>query len=421
MTEAFLHYIWRTKSIQPILKSTAEEALQILDFGYYNTDAGPDFLQGKVLIDGQLWAGQIEIHVSSSDWDKHGHTEDASYDNVILHVVYHHDKVIHRKDKSVITTLELKGLFDEHLYWRYEQLVQGERFIPCEHQVNNLDEFTKTQQYDKWLLERLHRKSKWMVASFSNGSSWDETLYKALIYAFGLKTNADAFLGIAEKLPLKILEKHKGDLFQLEALLFGVAGLLDKPFEEDYPKKLQKEFIFLKEKYGLETLSVTEIKFSRMRPPGFPTIRLAQVASLINFQFPNFDTLISRGELSEIYKLLEINTSAYWTTHYNFEKPSKETLKKPSLTFLNKLVINAVSPLLFAYAEIKNEPFYKQRAMDILDQLPAEKNKITNTLQPLGFPNNNGFESQALLEMYGSYCRVKNCLNCAIANKLLRQ
>ena len=157
-----------------------------------------------------------------------------------------------------------------------------------------------------------------------------------------------------------------------------------------------------------------------MRPQGFPTIRLAQLAALFHFNFPDFDLLMAQGDLNEVYNLLQIEPSSYWMSHYNFDTPSAESTKKPTKDFLNKIIINAVSPLLFCYSEIKNESFYKQRAMDILDQLPAEKNKITTRLQALGFSNTNGFESQAILEMYGNYCQVKNCLNCAIANKLLR-
>jgi hypothetical protein len=420
MTEEFLHYIWRTKQVLPQLHSTKNEIIQILDFGFHNQDAGPDFLLAKALIDGQIWAGQIEMHVSSSDWIKHNHSDDAAYHNVILHVVYNHDKEIIRSDNTEITTLELKGKIDEHLYWRYEQLVQGERFISCENQIQNVDEFTRMHQYDKWLLERLERKSKWISASYSVSKDWNEILYKAMVYSFGLKVNADSFLAIAEKLPLKILEKHKGDLFQLEALLFGVSGLLQNDFKDEYPTKLKAEFEFFRTKYDLVTLSTKELKFSRMRPQGFPTLRLAQLAALFNFSFPDFDVLMAQGDLNEFYNLLKIEPSAYWRAHYNFDTPSNESTKKPTKEFLNKIIINAISPLLFSYSEVKNESFYKQRAMDILDQLPAEKNKITTRLQTLGFSNSNGFESQAVLEMYSNYCQVKNCLNCGIANKLLR-
>ncbi len=420
MTEDFLHYVWRTKQVPPQMHSAKNEPIQILEFGIHNQDAGPDFLLAKAVIGGQMWAGQIEIHVSSSDWIKHKHSEDPAYGNVILHVVYHHDKEIVRSDKTEITTLELKGKFDEHLYWKYEQLVQGERFIPCENQITKVDEFTRMHQYDKWLLERLERKSKWLIASYTVTKDWNDTLYKAIVYAFGLKVNADAFLAIAEKLPLKVLEKHKNDVFQLEALFFGVSGLLHGNFKDEYPKKLNVEFEFLKEKYKLGTLSPKELKFSRMRPQGFPSIRLAQLASLFNFSFPDFDQLMSKGDLSEIYNVLQVEPSLYWKAHYNFDTSSEESPKKPTKEFLNKIIINAISPLLFCYSEAKSEPFYKQRAMDILDQLPAEKNKITTRLQALGFSNSNGFESQAALEMYSNYCRGKNCLNCAIANKLLK-
>ena len=422
MTEDFLHYIWRTKSFKtsPFV-GTQKELIQVLDYGNYNTNAGPDFLEGKAIINGQLWAGQIELHVSSSDWYKHKHQTDDAYKNVILHVVYYHDKEVLRENGEAIPTVVLQGNFDESLYWKYEQLLQGERFIPCENQLDRIDDFTKIQQYDKWLVERLADKSAWLLAEYhQNGNDWNTVFYRAIMYAFGLKVNAESFLALATKLPLKILEKHKSNLFQLEALLFGVAGLLADDFKEEYPKSLKSEFEFLCGKYDLQSLEKTNWKFARMRPQGFPSIRLAQLAKIFHHSFPDFNTVVAQGNLEGFYQLFNHEPSAYWENHFVFGKESKAITKTPGKATINRMITNAIAPLLFCYATVKNEPFYKQRALDVLDQLPAEKNSITKKLATLGFSNQNGFESQAILEMYKNYCRHKKCLNCAIANKLLR-
>ena len=422
MTEDFLHYIWRTKSFKSnTFLGTQKEQIQVLDFGIYNTNAGPDFLEGKAIINGQLWAGQIELHVSSSDWYKHKHENDPAYKNVILHVVYYHDKDVLRENGEAIPTLVLQGNFDESLYWRYEQLLQGERFIPCENQLDRIDDFTKTQQYDKWLIERLAEKSAWLLTEYhENGNDWDTVFYHAIMYAFGLKVNAVCFIELAAKLSLKIIEKHKNNLFQIEALLFGVAGLLEDDFKDEYPKTLKREFDFLQTKYGLQTLEKTNWKFARMRPQGFPSIRLAQLAKIFHHSFPTFDIVVGQGNLNGFYQLFNHEPSDYWQTHFVFDKESKEITKTPGKATINRMITNAIAPLLFCYATVKKEPFYKQRALDVLDQLPAEKNNITQKLAEIGFSNQNGFESQALLEMYKNYCRHKKCLNCAIANKLLR-
>ncbi len=422
MTEDFLHYIWRTKSFKTTsFIGTQKEQIQVLDFGIYNTNAGPDFLEGKVVINGQLWAGQIELHVSSADWYKHKHETDDHYKNVILHVVYYHNKEVLRENGEAIPTLVLQGNFDENLYWRYEQLLQGERFIPCENQLDRIDDFTKTQQYDKWLIERLTEKSDWLLNEYhQNGKDWETVFYKSILYAFGLKVNADSFIELANKLPLKIIEKHKNNLFQIEALFFGVAGLLVEDFKDEYPKSLQREFAFLKNKYGLQSLEKTNWKFARMRPQGFPSIRLAQLAKIFHHSFPTFDKVVGQGNLDGFYELFNHEPSEYWQTHFVFDKESKAVTKTPGKATLNKMITNAIAPLMFSYATVKNEPFYKQRALDILDQLPPEKNIYLKKLAAIGFSNTNSFESQALLEMYKNYCRHKKCLNCAIANKLLR-
>ncbi|MCT4624822.1 MAG: DUF2851 family protein [Schleiferiaceae bacterium] len=421
MTEDFLHYIWRTRQVVPnSLKTVNGDVIRVLHQGQYNENAGPDFLEAMIEMEGKMWAGQIEMHIRSSDWDKHNHSRDDAYDNVILHVVYEHDKTVLRKDGSIIQTLELKGKIDEHLYWRYEQLLQGERFIPCENQLHLISVFEKTQQYDKWIVERLFLKSKWMLEAYKTEGNWDSVFYQSLMHAFGLKVNAEPFLQLSRKLPLKILEKHSNSHFQLEALLFGASGLLENDFEDEYPLLLKKEFSFLQQKYDLVTLEKVEWKFSRMRPQGFPTIRLAQLSAILFHQFPNFDEVISQGNLDGLYTLLGQTPGEYWKPRFTFDKISSESDKRIGVDFMNRVIINSVVPLMFVYAEIKKEPFYKQRALDILDQLPAEKNKITNTLRALGFKNDNGFESQALLQMYSSYCRDKKCLNCSIANKLIK-
>ena len=422
MTEDFLHYIWKTKQFNLLdLKLVSGESLKIINFGDYNSNAGPDFSEAKIMYNNKIWAGHVELHINSSDWTKHGHSLDKAYNNVVLHVVYQNDVNINYPSGEAMPALELKGLFDEYLYWNYEQLVQGSRFIPCQNNLKNIESFFLTSQYDKWIIERLEKKSNEILSLLKDcNNDWRETFYRRLCFAMGLKVNAEPFLNLSQNLPLKILEKHKSNLFQLEALLFGVAGFLENKPDDDYQEKLKKEYAFLKSKYGLTSLEKVQWKFSRMHPKGFPTIRIAQLAAIIYNQFPDFDEIIGRGNIADVENAFICEPSLYWKTHYLFGKISQDIAKKPGKDLVNRIVINTIVPVMFCYALVKNEAFYKQRVLDLLDQLPKETNAITKRLVSLGFANNNGLDSQALIEMYNTYCRPKKCLNCAIGNRILK-
>lgn len=422
MTEDFLYYIWKYQKFdkKPI-KTSQGEPIAIIRQGNLNTDSGPDFHDARLYIGEQLWAGNIEIHIKSSDWYKHRHQEGKAYQNVILHVVYEEDKAVINQEGKSIPTLELKGKIDISLYHKYQELVRGIGNIACENQWDKVDDFIKESMLERVLVERLEQKSNTIIKLWNaNKKDWSETFYQWLTQAFGLKVNQEPMLMLAENLPSKLLAKHRSNLNQVEALLYGVSGLLDGE-KDEYAQSLQKEFNFLKAKYQLVKLDKVIWKFARLRPPAFPTLRLAQLAYLFSSKDNLFSEILSKGDLGDLEKLLETNPSEYWQNHYRFGKVTERKIGGIGEAFKRTLVVNVIVPFLFAYGDVKGEGFYKQRAMDLLDQMEPESNKVTKLYENFGLKIPSSFHSQSVLQLHKSYCQPKKCLNCAIGTNLVAQ
>lgn len=422
MTEEFLHYLWKFRLIDPKDLRTAEgELLQIVHPGHHNHNAGPDFSNARIQIGQQLWAGNLEIHVQSSDWLKHGHQNDEAYDNVILHVVYEHDKDLPDKSGNKLPVLELKGRFDEYRYWKYEQLVQTKDIIPCAGQLPAVDNMVKESMLERVLVERLEAKAALVLELWQqNNKDWNETFYQWMARGFGLKVNAEPMLMLARNLPQSILARHKDNLFQLEALLFGVSGLLNES-EDDYARELTREWKHLSQRHGLEALEASMWKYSRLRPPSFPDVRIGQFAALIHRSENLFSRVLGTGSLQVLKQLLSDSPSVYWREHYRLGVPHKRTKAGMGEAFQQILIINVVVPFLFIYGKLKDESFYRQRALDLLDQLPAEDNKIIRNFKSLKISVNSAFASQAVLQLNNEYCSLKKCLNCSIGIHLLKK
>ncbi len=422
MTEDYLHYIFKHRLFDVNdLKTVGGEAISLISQGNHNKNAGPDFLDGRVKIGDKLWAGHIELHVCSSDWQKHNHQTDKAYNNVILHVVYADDGSALRQDGTQIPTLELKGRFDEMGYWRYEQFVGAQRFLACGEQVKLVDDLHVSAMLDRVLVERMEEKSAQVKSIFeATKNDWNETFYRMLLYAFGLKINAETMLHLAERLPLSVLRKHTGNIFQIEALLFGTAGFLEHE-EDEYQRTLKKEFAHLRAKYGLQPLAKEQWKFSRLRPMGFPTVRLAQLAGILAVNPDGFRLAISLAGPQKMIELLQAETSEYWQNHYTFGNPGKVQNKRVSAALANQILINAVVPTLFLYAGIKGESEEKLKALDWLRGEKAEQNSVVENCVQAGFKIASAYDSQAVLQLYKNYCRHRKCLSCAIGVKLLKQ
>ncbi|MDB5157927.1 MAG: hypothetical protein JWR50_2634 [Mucilaginibacter sp.] len=374
-TEDFLHYIWKFRLFdRDNLQTTGGESIEIHSAGMHNTDSGPDFTNGRIKIGDTTWAGNVELHLSSSDWAKHNHTKDSAYDNVILHVVYRDDEPVILPNGRQIPTLELKDRIPDDLYNRYHNLVYGNQtIIPCEASIGKLDDFTLRTWFTRILIERLEKKSTAVITALElNRGDWEETFYQFLAANFGFKTNAVPFELMAKSLPQNILAKHKNNPLQIEALIFGQAGFLTGDFTDEYPQKLKIEYEFLRKKFSLTPMDNHLWKFMRMRPLNFPTVRLAQFAALVVNSNHLFSKILDIKDVKSLQKLFtDLHVNAYWDEHYQFDKSSKPASKNMGPASADLLLLNTLALFLFSYGKHNQQQYFIDRSLKLLENLPG--------------------------------------------------
>jgi hypothetical protein len=422
MRETLLHFLWRTRRFDARNLSTSDgQSVEILHPGEYNTHAGPDFLNARIRLSETLWAGNVEMHIHASEWVEHGHNADPAYHNVVLHVVLQEDQPIRRPSGERIPCLVLRDRIPPKLLSTYYRLEHEQAWIPCQPFLGDVSPVIRLNWLDRLLVERLEQKT-WMVAEVlqSTQNHWEEALYRCLARNFGLKVNAEPFEMLARALPLRILSKHRNHLFQLEALVFGQAGLLETSFKEDYPNSLVREYRHLRGKYQLSPLPGHQWKFLRLRPANFPTIRLAQFAGMLHHAEHLFSQLLESGNVREMEDLFVFPHSSYWDTHFQFDKPSVPQIKDPGRSFVHSILINTVVPFLFHYGKTRQLQSFQEKALLILEALRPESNAILNNWKEAGIRPWNAAQSQALLQLKTHYCDHKRCLECAIGNAVLR-
>jgi hypothetical protein len=421
MTEEFLLYIWQFQLYFHDLQTTEGQKLIIKNPGIRNSDAGPDFSNAMLRIGNTLWAGNVEIHIKSSDWYIHLHHNDDAYSNIILHVVYEHDRTIVDRNGTPLPTLELSGKFDVQLFNKYQYFLSNKNWVPCSKEVGLIDPITKTSWLERMLVERLERKSNEVEKILMrNKNDWELSFYQVLAGNFGFKVNEQPFQMLAVTLPLSILLKHRNNGFQVEALLMGQAGLLKRDFKDDYPQQLKTEYSFLRQKYGLVPLETHLWKFMRLRPVNFPTIRISQFAALISGHEGLFSNIIESRSVMELVDFFNISASSYWKDHYTFDVLSKASSKKLGIIAIRTIIINTIVQFMYLYGTIRDKQKYCDKAINLLLDIPAEKNTITRSWENLSIKAENALESQALLELKNKYCDLKRCLHCSIGLKLLR-
>ncbi len=423
MTENLLQFIWqhRLYSIMEPLQSSEGETILVLHPGRLNTHAGPDFLEAKIKINNTLWAGNIEVHVKSSDWLLHQHQKDENYDKLILHVVYIEDAPIRTAKDSLFPTLVLKTHIEISLLDRYARLMESNRFIPCENSISSVSVIKIQTQLERMLAERLEDKTNNVAELLAlKNNNWQEVFYIQLARGFGLHINQDAFEKLALQTPLHLFEKYKNNQTHIEALLFGQAGFLSDYFDETYPNFLHNEYQYLKKLHQLEPISTHMWKFLRLRPANFPTIRLAQFAQLIFQSTHLFSKIMNAATLKELESLFDVEVAGYWLNHYTFRDESTEKKKHLGKSFIHTLVSNAVVPTLFIYGKLQGNNAFCDKAIDFLHQLPAETNHIIRRWESTIGVVKNAAETQALLQLHKKYCTPKKCLSCSIGYEILK-
>lgn len=419
MQEEFIHYIWQQRLYSPKLSTVDGEPVEVIYPGEKNFDAGPDFINARIRIDNTLWAGNVEIHIDSGDWEHHGHTKNKAYDSVILHVVTHYNIPVYRNNGTKIPTIILN--FDEKIHSNYAELIDKQNDIACAESLEETDAGKLKIWQESLLIERLESKTSVIQSLFRyTNQNWEETFYIFLARSFGFKTNALPFELLAKATPLRIVTKYATRPLQLEALFFGQAGFLEEKQGDEYYTELKKEFAYLRHKHQLSGIEIHLWKFMRLRPVNFPTIRIAQFAGLLAHSNQLFSKIIEPGGLNEFIGLFSFRPNSYWNNHYTFNKMSTKTARLIGKKSLEGLLINTVIPFIFIYGKSRNKPDMCDRALDMLEKLSPEKNNITNKWVQNGIKIKNAAESQSLIQLYNEYCSRKKCLYCQLGNSFIR-
>ena len=420
-----MQYVWEHRLWNPAGMTTNDgKKVRVIDPGLRNDDAGPDFFNAKVEIDGCVWAGNVEIHYRASDWKRHGHDKDAAYDSVVLHVVDKDDAPVFRSNGERIPqmVMQCSPRFTE----RYAALVDGKVELPCKHVIASLSALESAEWVEAMAFERLQAKSERIrqLLSLYNGN-WVAVCYVTFARNIGFGTNNDAFERLAKSLPLQLLHKHSDSLTQIEALFFGQAGMLDDPSrhtDNRYYQQLCREYSFLKNKFSLRQPEGLIWKSFRMRPQNFPCRRIALLARYVegNFRLMS-DLLDADGDIEKLRKLFAVTLTGYWGNHYSFSgtSPLQESSQVLGRSSVDVILINTVVPLYYAYGTVTDNYGRVESAVNILEQLKPENNRITALFTNAGMKIDNALASQAIIEVRNSYCNPRKCLYCRVGHKLL--
>ncbi|HPW67106.1 MAG TPA: DUF2851 family protein [Salinivirgaceae bacterium] len=423
MDEKLLQHIWQYGLYdRQEMKTVDGQDIQVASPGMQNSDSGPDFIDARIKIGETIWAGCVEVHCKSSDWNSHKHSEDPAYNNVILHVVYENNDDIITQSGYKVPTFEMK--FHPKISSNYRELYESRRWVPCESSFSSVETLFLNIWIETLSVERMERKYNDILSILEDTKNdFNELFYRLLCKNLGFKVNAMPFERLAQSLPLSIVQKISDNMVSLEALLFGQAGFLKSNENEtdDYKALLIKEYEFLKHKYTLKPLNYSEWKFFRIRPTNFPTVRIAQLAALLNKSTDFIGLLIDTEDVREILKYFKQPVSEYWQNHYNFGKPAKRKISEIGDQSIEVIIINTVSPFLFAYGMFNGVEYLKTKSIEWLEQMLPENNSIIEKWRELGGEITNARQSQAYLELKNSYCDKKRCLECRIGCRIVAE
>ena len=418
--EGLLQYIWQHKLwLSEDMVTNDGRKVRVIDPGLLNTDSGPDFFNAKVEIDGHLWVGNVEIHVRASDWKRHHHDENPAYDNVILHVVEKDDAPVTRINGELIpqVVLQVSPRFNEC----YDRLVNARVELPCAARLREVPSLTVTEWIEALAFERLHGKTDRVQALYDlYHGSWEDVCYALLARTLGFGINNDAFERLARITPLRLLHKHSDSILQVEALLFGQAGLLGGARSEDpYYQQLTREYAFLANKFSLRPIEGSAWRLFRSRPQNFPYRRIALLAQFVQGGFSLMNDILNARDTKALRQLFDLELSGYWTTHYSFGKPSPRAGRALSSSSIDIVLINTVAPLYYARGEMTDDYGLTDRAIALLEDIRPEQNSIVAMFRNAGISCDDALTSQALIQLRRNYCEVRKCPYCRLGHRLL--
>ncbi|MDD2635276.1 MAG: DUF2851 family protein [Bacteroidales bacterium] len=421
MKEDFLHYIYKKRLwLDKPIELTDGRRVEIIDTGFHNYDSGPDFFNSKIKIDDIIWVGNIEIHINSSDWYKHKHEKDPAYSNIILHIVFKHDKPIFTSNGVEIPVWEIT--FPQIIYNKYEELRLSDNQIPCTDYKELIEKEIFNIHIEKMSIERLEYKSEFINDLLTKShNDWEYAFYVSLARSFGAGINSEAFEQLAINTPLKTLRKYSDNIFKLESILFGQSGLLANANLDDYVIKLKAEYLYLRKLHNLSPISATNWKFSKMRPSNLPHIKIAQFASMVSFFNGLFTTIINTPDYISLKKIFKIKVSDYWLKHYTFGKSTNKTMSGFGNTAFETILINTIAPFIFVYNKNKTTEDSQSKHYILLSSLKPENNREIRLWNEFGIHPANAFETQALLHIKKHYCDNRKCLKCGIGQHIMQQ
>ncbi len=420
--EQLLHYVWKHKLLPlQTLKTTTGQEVEVIDTGLHNTNAGPDFFNAKLKIDGTLWVGNVEIHASSSDWMRHGHQHDVAYDSVILHVVGCLDCEVKRTNGEEIPQMLLPC--PDHVRRHYRELERAVLSPACYGIIETLPKLAVNSWLTALQTERFEQKTEVIRGRVEQcGRNWEDAFFITLARYAGVGINGDSFETWARHIPLRSVDKLRNDRFRVETLFMGMAGFLDGEAKDDYMATMKKEFHYQSQLYGLAApMELSRWKFLRLRPDNFPYIRISQLAGLYHSSRSLFSKLMAAETIEAMRLLLKADVSDYWKSHFCFAKSSVKKEKRWGRTLQDILIINAVVPFLYAYGLHRGEDLLCDRAQNLLEELKAENNFVTRLWEKAGIPVKHAADSQALIQLHRAYCEPRKCLFCRFGYEYLRK
>ncbi len=423
MQENFLHFVWRTGRFeQQQLRTTAGHSISLFRRGIYDGHAGPDFTNAHLRIGDTVWHGHIEMHVFASEWYQHKHQDDPNYDGTVLHVVWEEDQPVFRRDSTRLPCLELKRLIHPSLLGQYQRLIQDGNGIPCKFRLSEIPELVKSSMLDRVLIERLeHKADRIHHLLGQQDGDWEQTTFITLAHGLGIPVNAEPMEQLARQIPLRILQRYRHNPQQIEAMIFGMSGLLNDNTNEGYPQQLREEYQFILQKHNLTALSASRWKYLRMRPISFPDLRLARLAGLVVHHENWLANILYAANAREWMNSLEVGLHPYWTTHYRLGNTSPPRAKTLGKDMAHTLVINVMIPILYAYGRTRGESTWQEKALELLSTLRSERNAITKIWAQYGMKLESAADSQALLELKQAYCIKRRCLHCALGCHLIKK
>ena len=422
MREEFVQTVWKYQLFnRQELRTSKGESVEIIHQGFLQHHSGPDFSAARILIDGMLWVGNVEIHVTAKEWNQHRHFVDPAYDNVILHVVYTDDHEICKTYTGrELPCLEISSRIPQDILDRYEQLASDFRVFPCAKVWQKIPYVEINDWLVQLALQRVEEKlTSVKFRLIDTKYHWEQVCFELIAKQLGFHVNAEPMLRLARTLPIEIIQKNADQPGIVEALLFGQAGMLNRNFHDEYPNQLKRDYLYLKKKYQLQEIDQSTWKFARLRPLNFPTIRIAQLAALLTHQSNFFQSCLNISDTKSLVEKFKQEINPYWLNHYVFDKESKNCRKLLGQESIENVLMNTVVLLCFSYGQYKNESIYVSKAIEYLESLSPENNVYTNMFKDLGFRINNALQSQGLRFLWQYYCDEKKCLNCSIGIKSL--